>query len=210
MDRVIRRMKIIASRRVSDSFPGNPKAAQRTKIHNPKWLWVVALVIAFVGLAGRVESQQAKKIQRIGFLVPNTLDSYVAFRQGLRELGYVEGKNLIIEYLKPEGNFSRASARAAELARLKVDVIVTAGASDTRAAKEATMAIPIVFMQDPDPVGNGLCHQSGPTRQKYHRVIPRWVRTYLASGWSCLKKFCPSSRVWRCLGIQPTRATEFS
>ena len=121
-----------------------------------KWLWVVALVIAFVGLAGRVESQQAKKIQRIGFLVPNTLDSYGVFRQGLSELGYIEGTNLIIEYLKPEGNFTRPSARAAELARLKVDVIVTAGASDTRAAKEATMAIPIVFMQDPDPVGNGF------------------------------------------------------
>ena len=149
-------MKIIASRRVADSFPGNPKSARRTKIHNPKLLGLLTLVLTFIFGGVVAESQQTKKIQRIGLLAPNTLDSYDAFRQGLRELGYVEGKNLIIEYLKPEGNFIRTSARAAELARLKVDVIVTAGASDTRAAKEATMAIPIVFMQDPDPVGNGF------------------------------------------------------
>jgi putative ABC transport system substrate-binding protein len=76
-----------------------------------------------------------------------------AFGQGLRELGYVEGKNLIIEY--PSAGKTLA-ARAAELVRLKVDVIVTGGATVTRAAKEATTTIPIVFLQDPDPVGNGF------------------------------------------------------
>ena len=98
------------------------------------------------GLAGVRRRAAVEKIQRIGFLTPTSLDSYGAFRQGLRDLGYVEGKNLIIEYLKAEGNFTRAPARAAELVRLKVDVIVTTGATDTRAAKEATTTIPIVFL----------------------------------------------------------------
>jgi putative tryptophan/tyrosine transport system substrate-binding protein len=117
---------------------------------------LLALVIGFAGLVGGVESQQPKKIQRIGFLTPTSLDSYGAFRQSLRDLGYVEGQTLIIEYVKAEGNFTRAQARAAELVRLKVDVIVTTGATDTRAAKETTTTIPIVFLQDPDPVGNGF------------------------------------------------------
>ena len=107
-------------------------------------------------LCAPTQAQQATKIQRIGFLTPTSLGQYGAFRQSLRELGYVEGKNIIIEYLKAEGNFTRAPARAAELVRLKVDVIVTTGATDTRAAKEATATIPIVFLQDPDPVGNGF------------------------------------------------------
>jgi putative ABC transport system substrate-binding protein len=118
---------------------------------------LATLVIAFVGLAGGVESQQAKKVPRIGVLSSNpSFASFPGFRQGLRELGYVEGKNIIIEYPKAEGNFTGAPARAAELMRLKVDVIVTAGATNTRAAKEATTTIPIVFLQDPDPVGNGF------------------------------------------------------
>jgi putative ABC transport system substrate-binding protein len=76
-----------------------------------------------------------------------------AFRQGLRELGYVEGKNIIIVYPSAENNLA---AHAAELVRLKVDVIITSGATNTRAAKDATKTIPIVFLQDPDPIGNGF------------------------------------------------------
>jgi putative ABC transport system substrate-binding protein len=117
-------------------------------------LWLTTTV--FLATLALTNAQSATKIQRIGFLSPNTLESYGAFRRGLRELGYVEDKNLIIEYLKAEGNFTRATARAAELVGLKVDVIVTTGATDTRAAKEATTTIPIVFLQDPDPVGNGF------------------------------------------------------
>ena len=79
-----------------------------------------------------------------------------AFRQGLRELGYVEGKNILIEYRYAEGKADRERELAAELARLKVDVIVTTGPTVTRAAKEATVTIPIVMALDPDPVGNGF------------------------------------------------------
>jgi putative tryptophan/tyrosine transport system substrate-binding protein len=117
---------------------------------------VIALVVAFAMCGAVARAQQSKKVQRIGFLGSGTLGQFVAFRQGLRDLGYVEGANITIEYPKPEGNFARAPARAAELMRLKVDVIVTSGATDTRAAKEATTTIPIVFLQDPDPVANGL------------------------------------------------------
>ena len=79
-----------------------------------------------------------------------------AFRQGLRELGYVEGKNIVIEWRSAEGKLDRLPALAAELVRLKVDIIVTAGATATRAAKEATVTIPIVMTQDSDPVGSGF------------------------------------------------------
>jgi putative ABC transport system substrate-binding protein len=74
----------------------------------------------------------------------------------LRELGYVEGKNIVIEYRYAEGKQDRVPALAAELVRLKVDVIVTGGSTATRAAKEATVTIPIVMAQDADPVGNGF------------------------------------------------------
>ena len=79
-----------------------------------------------------------------------------AFRQGLRELGYVEGKNIIIECRSAEGKPDHLPALAAELVRLKVDVIVTGGGRATRTAKEATNTIPIVMAQVPDPVGDGF------------------------------------------------------
>ena len=104
-------------------------------------------------LCSSAEAQQPKRIPRIGILSDTVVARTEAFRQGLRELGYVEGKNLIIVYPSASGT---VAARAAELVRLKVDVIVTGGATATRAAKEATTTIPIVFLQDPDPVGNGL------------------------------------------------------
>ena len=88
--------------------------------------------------------------------LPLTPARIEAFRQGLRELGYVEGKNIVIEWRYAEGKLDRLPALAAELVRLKVDVIVTAGPTATRAAKEATITIPIVMAQDNDPVGNGF------------------------------------------------------
>ena len=79
-----------------------------------------------------------------------------AFRQGLRELGYEEGKNILIEWRFAEEKLDRLPALMAELVRLKVDIIVTAGPAPTRVAKAATSTIPIVMTQDPDPVGNGF------------------------------------------------------
>ena len=114
-------------------------------------------------------AQQPTKVPRIGFLFnisPSAAATRVeAFRRGLRELGYVEGKNIVIEYRYAEGKLDRLSALAAELVRLKVDIIVTGAGTATRAAKEATSTIPIVMTNDPDPVANGfvasLAHPSG-------------------------------------------------
>jgi putative tryptophan/tyrosine transport system substrate-binding protein len=107
-----------------------------------------------------VQAQQPTRIPRIAYLTAAPLsamtDRIDAFRQGLRELGYVEGKNIVIEWRSPEGNPDRMPTLAAELVRLKVDVIVTAGGAATRPAKEATSTIPIVMAQDEDPVGNGF------------------------------------------------------
>lgn len=107
-----------------------------------------------------VQAQQPTKIPRIGYLTGTPLssmsDRVEAFRQGLREVGYVEGKNIVIEWRSGEGNRNRIPALAAELVRLKVDIIVTGGGGTTRAAKEATLTIPIVMTQDGNPVGNGF------------------------------------------------------
>jgi putative ABC transport system substrate-binding protein len=110
-------------------------------------------------LAG--EAQQAAKNARIGYLSPNLATSphlREAFRQGLRDLGYVEGRNLVIEYRDAEGKVERLPALAAELVALKVDVIVTEGANTSvpLAAKQATRTLPIVFASAADPVGSGL------------------------------------------------------
>ncbi|HSE89382.1 MAG TPA: ABC transporter substrate-binding protein [Candidatus Binatia bacterium] len=105
-------------------------------------------------------AQQPTKVSQIGYLAPASPSAMSArvesFREGLRELGYVEGKNIIIEYRYAEEKLDRLPALAAELLRLKVDIIVTGGPTSTRAAKEATVTIPIVMTQDPDPVGNGF------------------------------------------------------
>jgi putative ABC transport system substrate-binding protein len=105
-------------------------------------------------------AQQPTKIPRIGYLnanFPTTNPVRIeAIRQGLRELGYVEGKNIVIEWRYAEGKSIRLPALAAELVRLKVGVIVTSASVETRAAKEATSTIPIVMTNDNDPVGSGF------------------------------------------------------
>jgi putative ABC transport system substrate-binding protein len=105
-------------------------------------------------------AQQPKKVPRIGFLSgasPSALAGRVeAFRQGLRDLGYVEGKNIVIEYRYAEGKLDRLPALAAELVHLKVDVILTTAPRPTRSAKQATSTIPIVMASDDDPVGSGF------------------------------------------------------
>ncbi|MBM2806852.1 MAG: transporter substrate-binding protein [Deltaproteobacteria bacterium] len=130
---------------------------RKSKIENLKWSGLVTLIIAFVICGVAVEAQQAGKIPRIGYLGGNSPNSRSeAFRQGLRELGYVEGKNIVIEWRHHDGKVDRLPALAAELVRLKVDIIITVGAPAARAAKEATVTIPIVMMQVGDAVGSGF------------------------------------------------------
>jgi putative ABC transport system substrate-binding protein len=122
--------------------------------------FLIWLLAAFLLTTVSLEAQQPMKILRIGYLSPtfsSTNSARIeAFRQGLRELGYVEGKNIVIEYRHADGKLDRLAALATELVRLKVDVIVTSSPTPTRAAKEATVTIPIVFAQDSDPVANGF------------------------------------------------------
>jgi putative tryptophan/tyrosine transport system substrate-binding protein len=120
-------------------------------------LWF--LVTILLTNSSLTEAQQPAKVTRIGFLGANpssSNDRAEAFRQGLRELGYVEGKNIVIEWRSAEGKLDRLPMLAAELVRLRVDVIVTAGAAATRPVKGATVTIPIVMTSDNDPVASGF------------------------------------------------------
>jgi putative ABC transport system substrate-binding protein len=120
---------------------------------------ILALSMLMAPLAA--ETQQATHVYRIGLLGPSfplpALDPLVdAFRQRLRELGYVEGQNLVIEYRGAEGREERPPDLAAELVRLQVEVIMAMGAAATRAAQPATRTISIVVAGTSDPVGRGL------------------------------------------------------
>ena len=120
---------------------------------------LIAGTIALLAAPLAAEAQPAGKVP-IGFLSANARAAMSArteaFRQGLRELGYVEEENISVEYLFAEGRVDRLRALVTELVRLKVSVIVTEGTTATRFAKEATSTIPIVMAQDPDPVGTGF------------------------------------------------------
>jgi putative ABC transport system substrate-binding protein len=125
-----------------------------------KKILVWLLVIFFVANVSIAQAQQSTKIPQIGYLAavnPSAMAARMqAFRQGLRELGYVDGKNIVIEWRSAEDKLDRLPGLAAELVSLKVGVIVTGGGPGTRAAKAATSTTPIVMTQDNDPVGNGF------------------------------------------------------
>ena len=130
----------------------------KSEIQNLKLAGFLAVfLVVGVGLA---QTQQPKKVSQIGFLSatsPSAIAARIdAFRQGLRELGYVEEKNIVIEWRYAEGKPERLPPLVAELVRLKVDVIVSASSVGTRSFKEATNTIPIVMTSDTDPVGNGF------------------------------------------------------
>lgn len=119
-----------------------------------------ALFLALIGFLSGAEAQQTGKVARIGYLDPSTASGNAvrleAFRQELKKLGWIEGNNLTIEYRYAEGKRDRLPQIAAELVRLKVNLIVTVGGPAPLAAKEATSTIPIVMMGSVDPVAFGL------------------------------------------------------
>jgi len=134
---------------------------RKSKIQNLKWAGFLAILVLLVGFMGTAEAQQAKRGPRIGFLSSTSASMasrpFEAFREGLREVGYMEGKNIIIESRYAEGKLNRLPDLAAELVRLKVDVIVTGpGNAAPDAAKIATTTIPIVMVHVADPVSVGL------------------------------------------------------
>src|SRR5215472_12544751 len=131
----------------------------------------VALVALLLTFSVPTEAQQPKTVARIGVLrsdspSPNVpIETLVAFRGGLRELGYVEGQNIFLEYRWAEGRYERLPDLAAELVRLKVDVILSEATPATEAARQATTTIPVVFVLVSDPVASGfvtnLTHPGG-------------------------------------------------
>ena len=122
--------------------------------------FVGVVASALLGLPRAVEAQPAGKVPRIGYLVVNRAEvsqgPLAAFRQGLRERGWVEGQNIVIEVRFAEGQVDQLPALVAELIRLKVDIIVTTSSATTWAAKDATKSIPIVMGVSADAVGEGL------------------------------------------------------
>ncbi|MEK7340935.1 MAG: ABC transporter substrate-binding protein, partial [Candidatus Binatota bacterium] len=122
-----------------------------------KSLSVLLIIVALGAGATIAEAQKSAKVPRIGFLSGGARGAtHEAFRQGLRELGYVEGKNITIEYRLAQGKLDRLFDLAAELVRLKVDIIVTPSTLDALAAQRATRTIPIVMALSSDPVGTRL------------------------------------------------------
>jgi putative tryptophan/tyrosine transport system substrate-binding protein len=124
----------------------------------PKLVLNFVTSVLLLLLVHSVFAQQPKKIPRIGVLRPGlaAAPNYEAFRQGLREFGYVEGQNVVLEFRDVEGKAERLSDLASELVRLKVDVIVTSSTPAIQAVKQATAIIPIVMAFSGDPVGTGL------------------------------------------------------
>src|SRR5438034_5385931 len=121
--------------------------------------FTITLLLGGLFSPSAADAQQAAKVARVGYLAFNRAASphlTEAFRQGLRDLGYVEGRNVVIEYRDPEGKPERLPGLAAELVALKVDVIVAPSTPAALAAKQATRTVPIVFLTVADPVTDGL------------------------------------------------------
>jgi putative ABC transport system substrate-binding protein len=126
----------------------------------------IACILSLLTALRTAEAQQPTKVYQVGWLNPGAPSFTMELvRQGLRELGYIEGQNLVIEYRHAEGSNDRLAGFAAELVRLQVDVIVAGGNPGVRAAQHATRAIPIVMLGITDPVAQGfvasLAHPGG-------------------------------------------------
>jgi putative ABC transport system substrate-binding protein len=141
-------------------FVKSSSANRKSKIQNRKLVGLIALVVALTFGGAVVLAQQAKKVFRIGYLDPSTAAGRAglldAFRQELSKLGWIEGKNITIEYRFAENKNERLPELAADLVRLKVDLIVGSATPSALAARGATTTIPIIMTNFGDPVGSGL------------------------------------------------------
>ena len=185
------------------SFFNNPKPVvsnvEPSVIQNSKWLGLSIIAFVLVVAGAVAQAQQPAKVHRIGFLSGGVFGSssdIEAFRQGLRDLGYVEGKNLVIEYRYTERKPDRYPDLLSDLVRLKVDVIIGDGTQATIAAKKATSTIPIVMTSTTDPVGNGVRRAwLGPvkTSQDCQTLAESWVE----NSWSYSRKSIRGTPAWR-------------
>ena len=158
----------------------------QSEIRNPQFLGLIcAIAFALCSLllapCSSVQAQQTGKIFRIGFLEPSTASGSAvlveAFRQELSKLGWIEGKNITIEYRFAEQKPERLTELAADLVRLKVDLIVVSGERPALAAKRATTTIPIVIVSAGGPCGCRSGCQSGAAGRQCHRALEFCTRT---------------------------------
>ena len=143
----------------SDNRKSRTCTERRRSIQNLKWIGIVAIGVAFAMFEAMVQAQQQSKIAKIGWLgtgAASSVSRYEEFRRALHTLGYVEGKNITLEYRSADDALDRLPSLADELVRLKVDVLVTTSTPGTLAARNATRTIPIVFHNVVDPVEAGL------------------------------------------------------
>jgi putative ABC transport system substrate-binding protein len=142
-------------------FLGSYFGNRKSKIKNRKWRGTVAMGVAFAMCGTVAQAQEPTKIPRVGYLSSigdaSAPGPHVeAFQRGLRDLGYIDGKNILIEYRYAEGKLDRAPTLIAELLQLKVDILVVTFLPAIRAAKEATKTTPIVMETNQDPVASGI------------------------------------------------------
>jgi putative ABC transport system substrate-binding protein len=157
-------MKVFSSKRVSDSCSDNRQSKTCSehcrRIQNRKWLGLSVIAFVLMVPGAVVHAQQPKKMPRIGYLSTQepARDSArsEAIRLALRQRGYIEGKNIVIEDRYADGKADRASELVAELVRLQVDVIFANSTTIALVAKNATKTIPIVFLSQAEPVASGL------------------------------------------------------
>jgi putative ABC transport system substrate-binding protein len=164
-------------------------------------LLLVTLALGILSAPLAAEAQPAGKVYRIDILWLNPLAAtghlVEAFRRGLRELGYVEGQNIAIEFRSAEGNVERVPDLAAELVRLKVDVILTGTTPLIRAAQQATKTIPVVM---------GI--STSPVEQGFVASLARPGGNITANSWSCSRRPSRSSPGWPSSPIRPVNSTE--
>ena len=179
------------------------EAGWETKSMNKKLPRIAVGVFVFAFMASLREAQQLPKIPRDRLSNWSGFRSFFvqAFAEGLRDLGYVEGQNITIDYRSADGKRDRVPDLAAELVRLQVDIIVTDGSRARVAAKNATNTIPIVFTSRGDPVAAnrlvGLARPGGTSRG-----TPAFHQYWPANDWSCSRKPFQSFPAWRYCGIQ--------
>ena len=166
---------------------------------NRRLLWLLLLFLLAVGTLA--QAQQQAKVAKIGWLTSSSATGNRALWQALGELGYVEGKNIIIEYGHADNKLDRLPALADELVRLKVDVLIVGSTPAALAAKKATGTIPIVFYNVSDPVAAGWLI-AWPGQGRTSRGSPPSWRSRPANDWSCLRKPFPNFPARRCCGIR--------
>src|SRR6266446_800946 len=188
------------------------RTVMRLVVTRPTTAVVLLLLSASLGTAA---AQPPEKVPRVGYLNPGSSSDPLrqrrleAFRQGLRELGYVDGQNIAVESRWAEGQYYRYPALAADLVRLKVDVIVAQRGAATQAAQQATRTIPIVMSLVLDPVGSGLVPslaRPGGNVTGTSFMAPTWS----GSSWNCSGSWFPRSLGWPSFGIRPIRGAHSS